>query len=39
MEIDTVKDIATIAAPLTKVVLDTFLAPKFKELKEEGRQS
>lgn len=34
MELDTIKDIAAIAAPLTKVVIDTFLAPKFQEIRE-----
>jgi len=34
MEIDTIKNITTIAAPLTKIVLDTFLVPKFKEIRE-----
>ncbi|PTM01498.1 MAG: hypothetical protein DA394_04120, partial [Candidatus Arcticimaribacter sp.] len=32
MDIDTVKNIATIAAPFTKAILDTYLVPKFKEL-------
>ncbi|SHN08408.1 NACHT domain-containing NTPase [Polaribacter sp. KT 15] len=32
MDIDTLKNIATIAAPFTKAILDTYLVPKFKEL-------
>jgi len=32
MDIDTVKNIATIATPFTKAILDTYLVPKFKEL-------
>lgn len=34
MEIETVRNIATIAAPLTKAILDTYLVPKFQELRE-----
>ena len=34
MELETAKSIATIAAPLTKVVLDTFLKPKFEEIRK-----
>lgn len=38
MEIDTIKNIATIAAPLTKVVFETFLKPKFEEIKEKWKR-
>ncbi|MFH6601987.1 NACHT domain-containing protein [Maribacter algicola] len=38
MEIDTVKNIATIAAPLTKVVFDTFLKPKLDEIKKSWKR-
>lgn len=38
MEIDTVKNIATIAAPLTKVVFDTFLKPKLEEIKKSWKR-
>lgn len=33
MELETAKNIATIAAPLTKIVLETYLLPKLKDLK------
>jgi len=33
MEPDDVKNIVTLAEPLTKAVLDTFLAPKFQEIR------
>ena len=38
MEIETIKNIATVAAPLTKVVLETFLAPKLNSLNEKWKR-
>jgi hypothetical protein len=39
MEVDTIKNIATIAAPLTKVVFETFLKPKFEEIRKSLQRS
>jgi len=38
MELDTVKTIATIAAPLTKLVFETFLKPKFEDIKNKWKR-
>ncbi|WP_415374556.1 NACHT domain-containing protein [Patiriisocius sp. Uisw_017] len=38
MDIETVKNIATVAAPLSKVVLETFLMPKFKEFRDKWKR-
>lgn len=38
MDIETVKNIATVAAPLSKVVLETFLVPKFKEFRNKWKR-
>lgn len=38
MELETVKNIATIAAPLTKVVFETFLKPKFEDIKSKWKR-
>jgi predicted NACHT family NTPase len=38
MDIETVKNIATVAAPLSKVVLETFLVPKFKEFRDKWKR-
>lgn len=38
MEIDTIKNITTIAAPLTKVVFDTFLKPKLEEIRKSWKK-
>lgn len=34
MDVEIVKNIATIAAPFSKIVLDTFLVPKFEEFRK-----
>jgi hypothetical protein len=38
MDIETIKNVTAIAAPLTKIVLDTFLVPKFDELKKKWKK-
>jgi hypothetical protein len=38
MDIETIKNVTSIAAPLTKIVLDTFLVPKFDELKKKWKR-
>lgn len=38
MDLETAKGIATIAAPFSKVVLDTFLVPKFQEFREKWKR-
>ena len=38
MDLDTVKNIATIAAPLTKIVFETFLKPKFEDIKSKWKR-
>lgn len=38
MEIETIKNIATIAAPLTKVVFETFLKPKLEEIRKSWKR-
>jgi hypothetical protein len=38
MDIETVKNIATVAAPLSKVILETFLVPKFKEFRDKWKR-
>jgi len=38
MDIELTKNIATIAAPFTKVILDTFLAPKLNDVREKWKR-
>jgi hypothetical protein len=38
MDLETVKGIATLAAPFSKIVLDTFLVPKFQEFREHWKR-
>lgn len=39
MDLNDVKNIATIAAPLTKAILDTYLVPKFKDLSKKWNKN
>lgn len=38
MDIETIKNLTSITAPLTKIVLETFLVPKFEELKKKWKR-
>lgn len=38
MDLETAKNIATIAAPFSKVVLETFLVPKFQEFRDRWKR-
>lgn len=38
IDLETAKGIATIAAPFSKIVLETFLAPKFQEFREKWKR-
>ncbi|MGJ1228245.1 NACHT domain-containing protein [Sphingobacterium siyangense] len=38
MDLETVKGVATIAAPFSKIVLDTFLAPKLQSFKDRWKR-
>lgn len=38
IDLETAKGIATIAAPFSKIVLETFLVPKFQEFREKWKR-
>ena len=38
MDLETVKNIASVAAPFSKIVLETFLVPKFQEFREQWKR-